>query len=224
MKLHLYAVSSAAALETLESLGLTGVGDASVRAIKVAHLTALVSDAVGDGALEASDALLHHKVIEDAMIAANLLPARHSAPVTLEGLTAHLTQHRAEYEALLERIGDAREFGVRAHLEPRSDQATAPRDSGTAYLQARRAQLTADAARQRELEAIAEAVEASLRSVILEAKRVFPSADVYRGSFLVRGEHLEAAQRLGLEAVRALRGVRGSWHGPFPPYSFAVLT
>lgn len=224
MKLHLYAVSNAASLEPLTGLALTGIGGAPVRAIEIANLAALVSDAVGDAALGARDALLHHAVIERAMVSANLLPARHSVPLTLEVLTTHLTQHRAEYEALLEHIGDAREFGVRAELPPRpADGSAAPRNSGTAYLQARRAQFGTDAARRAELEVVAEAVEAHLCAVALEVKRSYPSADVYRGSFLVRGEDVEAAQRIGLEAVRDLHGVRGSWHGPFPPYSFAVL-
>ncbi len=223
VKLHLYAVSSAASLEPLVGLALTGIGDASVRAIAIADFTALVSDAVGDAALEARDALLHHAVVEGAMKFANVLPARHSAPLTLEVLTTHLSQHRAAYEGLLIKIGDAREFGVRAELPPRLDEVSAPRDSGTAYLQARRAQFGTDAARRAELEVIAQALEARLIAVVLEVKRSYPSNDVYRGSFLVRGENLEAAQRIGLEAVRDLRGVRGSWHGPFPPYSFAVL-
>lgn len=223
MKLHLYAISSAASLEPLMALALTGIGDMPVRAVEIAALTALVSSVVSDGLLEAKDALLHHMVIEDAMSVANLLPARHSAPSTLAVLSAHLMEHRAEYEALLEHIGDAREFGVRAELPPLLEATPTPRDSGTAYLQARRAQFGTDAARRAELEAIAEAVEARLCAVALEAKRSYPSADVYRGSFLVRGEFLEQAARIGAEAVRDLRGARGSWHGPFPPYSFAVL-
>ena len=223
MKLHLYAISSAASLEPLAGLALVGIGGTPVRVIEFAALTALVSDAAGDGSLASSDALVHHAVIERAMGTAHLLPARHSAPLALEVLSAHLMEHRAEYEALLKHIGDAREFGVRVELEPLPESINTPRDSGTAYLQARRAQFTANAARQSELEVIAEAVEARLISVTVEAKRSYPSADVYRGSFLVRGADLEAAQRLGAAVVRDLRDVRGSWHGPFPPYSFAVL-
>ena len=223
MKLHLYAISSAASLEPLMALALTGIGDMPVRAVEIAALTALVSSVVSDGLLEAKDALLHHMVIEDAMSVAILLPARHSAPSTLAVLSAHLMEHRAEYEDLLIKIGDAREFGVRAELPPLLAATPTPRDSGTAYLQARRAQFGTDAARRAELEVIAEAVEARLCAVALEAKRSYPSADVYRGSFLVRGEFLEQAARIGAEAVRDLRSARGSWHGPFPPYSFAVL-
>ena len=235
MKLHLYAVSSAASSGMLESLPLSGIGGAPVRVIQTANLTALVSDTVSgadtvrdsdtvsDAALEARDALVHHAVIERSMVVANLLPARHAAAISLEVLTAHLTQHSAAYEGLLARIGDAREFGVRAELEKPLGVTAAPRSSGTAYLQARHAQFSAETLRRGELELIADAVESQLISVILQAKRDYPSADVYRGSFLVRGRDLELAQRIGAEAVLDLRGARGSWHGPFPPYSFAVL-
>lgn len=222
MKLHLYAVSSAGSSGALEALWLSGIGGAPVHAIEAANLTALVSNAVGDRALEARDALVHHAVIERAMGTVNLLPARHSAACSLEVLTAHLSQHREAYEGLLERIGDAREFGVRAELAG-LPVASAPRDSGTAYLRARHAQFSAETVRRGHLEVIAAAIEAQLASVTLEVKRDYPSEGLYRGSFLVRRENLAVAQRIGAEAARDLSGARGSWHGPFPPYSFAVL-
>jgi D-arabinose 1-dehydrogenase-like Zn-dependent alcohol dehydrogenase len=222
MKLHLYAVSSAVSVEALTRLALTGIGGAPVRAIEVAKLTALVSTALSDGMLETRDALLHHAVIEHAMETANLLPARHSAAFSLEVLTAHLTQHREAYEGLLERNGDALEFGVRVELAG-LPVALAPRDSGTAYLQARHAQFSLNASRHAELEGIAAAMESRLAPVTLEVKRDYPSEGLYRGSFLVCRADLEAAAHIGAEAAHDLRCARGSWHGPFPPYSFAVL-
>jgi Gas vesicle synthesis protein GvpL/GvpF len=231
VNLHLYAVADAAAFEALEGLALIGVSAAPVRAQRLAGLTVLVSETDAspgqDAAFERQTALQHHAVVEAAMAVAPLLPARHSPAVRLELLTGHLSQHREAYLARLVSIGDAREFGVRAELPSPSattSSRTASREAGATYLRARQAQFQMAAARRTELEALAAGVEARLSAVTLDARRTFPDDSVYRGSFLVRRIDLERASRLGAEVTHDLWEVSASWHGPFPPYSFAVLT
>jgi len=150
------------------------------------------------------------------------------------GVRAMLDERRGDLEAVLDRLGDRAEWGVKAYAVPGTEAEPGEPGGerpGTAYLRRRRARLSAaDAWRQRAADG-AEATYAALAAVAAEARRHPPQDSrltgrpepmVLNGAFLVA--RAAADDFAGLVAARAADHpeLELELTGPWPPYSFTA--
>ncbi|MGY1741438.1 MULTISPECIES: GvpL/GvpF family gas vesicle protein [unclassified Blastococcus] len=173
----------------------------------------------------------HDAVLTAAAAAGPVLPLRFGTVVPDEDAARRLLRtHGASAREQLDRIGDAREWGVRLvrTLAEPAPAAAGGEVSGTEFLAQRRRALTeaeeagavAERASRRVEEALAPLTRASLRrggspgsSLLLDlAYLVEPGREAEVTAALERLAAEEAAHGLGVELT-----------GPWPPYSFASL-
>lgn len=250
----IYAVTgrvNAASLDQLE-----GVGGGPVRAIAAGDLTAVVGDVglaeFGEQALRrnledldwlGATARAHHRVIDALAQLGPLVPIRLATVYSSDGgVAAMLAERDTDFRAALARIRGRTEWGVKAYAaagraEPQnaSSGAEAPASrepgAGTAYLQRRRGQLTAQKNARRRMLADAETIHAELSEHAVGARLHPPQAPQLTGSKALM--ILNAAYLLDDErgedfasAVAALAERYPSMEleltGPWPPYSFAA--
>jgi Gas vesicle synthesis protein GvpL/GvpF len=179
----------------------------------------------------------HDTVVRAAVTAGPVLPLRFGTVVADEdGARRLLREHSAVARERLDRIGDAREWGVRLvrSLSEEQPVPAAAREgrtdvSGTEFLARRRqalqeredAEQTARTAAQVLEEALAPHVTEALRrggapgsSLLLDVAYLVPPAT--EAAFLAETERLGGELRP--------RGLALEVTGPWPPYSFAALT
>jgi gas vesicle protein GvpL/GvpF len=247
-----YAIAERVDLTPLAQI--KGVGGSQVRTVAAAGLTAVAEDVglaeFGEEALRRNledldwleaTARAHHGVIDAIAQQGPLVPMRLATVYSGDELiTALLTERGADFRSALRRISGRMEWGVKAYAdrqpEARDDSAVTAGTSGsgggagTAYLQRRRNQLTAQKNARRETLATAEMIHAELSRHAEETRVHTPQAPQLTGikapmilnaAYLLdsaRGEDFAAA-------VAALAGqhpgLRLELTGPWPPYSFA---
>jgi hypothetical protein len=241
-------------LETLAD-GLVGVGGAPPRAISAAGLTAIVGD-VGDREygetalrrnLEDLDwlgrtARAHHAVLEAVAERGPVVPMRLATLFASDaGVTGTLQERAGDFRGALSLVSARSEWGVKAYAvkpgdlagEPghpvagREGPATGP---GAAYLQRRRAQLTASKDARREALASARTVYAELGRFAVSSRLYPPQAPDLAGEetpMVLNAAYLVADERAGEFAAAMAdltarhRFVQLTLTGPWPAYSFA---
>jgi hypothetical protein len=228
--------------------GVCGVGQATVRLIMSAGLTAIVSDvslaAFGEAALRcnledldwvADTARAHHRVIDTAVAHAQVLPARLATVYTTDAGIALLCQHRWEgFRDLLTLLAHHREWGVKAYATPVETGSAPPTEpmSGTAYLRRRREQLSATTESRREAAACAEAIHAELSRLAAQARPYPPqsqqlsgekAAMILNAAYLVDDRRSPEFAAAVSSATNRYTGVRLVLTGPWPAYSFTGI-
>ena len=233
---------------SLPSGELTGAGGGVVRALRAGGLAAIVGDVdqreFGEAALRRNledlgwlerTARAHHAVIEAMGRRCPVVPMRLATVYSSDtGVLAMLRDRAAAFRAALSRLAACREWGVKAFAVNSAESGTAPSDQagrpGTAYLQRRRAQLTAQADARQEAMAGARAVHAELSRLAVSARLYPPQAPSLTGQaahMVLNATYLVADERAAefAAAVDDLTGrhrsVRLGLTGPWPAYSFA---
>lgn len=242
---YLYAVARGSA--SLDDV--RGVAGAPVRTLDHGGLTAAVStvalDEFGEEALRANledlgwlerVARAHDQVVAALAARASVAPLR-LATVYLDddGVRRTVDERRDSIERTLARLDGRIECGVKAYLEEgaaRGMPENAAAESGTAYLQRRRAETARHEQDERAAAATGEEIHAELAAVGVASRR-HPAQDQrlsgYAGRMILNGAYLVDRDRTGdLEAAVSrlesrLPSVRFELTGPWPPYSFAEL-
>ena len=192
----LYAVTQAGAEFPADSV--IGVGGEAVRSVRVAELTAIVSDVseleFGEAALRRNledlhwlerTAREHHAVIEAVAGQGPVVPMRLATVYDSDaGLVGTVEERAADLHRALSRVRACHEWGVRGYVsEPTaSPPATAKAEHGSddrssspgaAYLQRRRTELNARESARREATSSAQTVYEELSRVTTDA-RLYP--------------------------------------------------
>ncbi|MFG2041819.1 GvpL/GvpF family gas vesicle protein [Dactylosporangium sp. NPDC048998] len=236
--------------------GLTGVGGGPLRVVEAAGLAAVVSPVdlnefgaepmrrnLEDLAWLERVARAHHGVVAAAARLGPVVPAR-LGTVYLDDtrVRAMLSERRADFVTVLERVAGRTEWGVKAYTatgapaKPEPSQAPAAgggrSGAGAAYLRRRRAELSAGERRQQAALDSAEEVHAALGGCAEGARRHPPqdrSLSGEPGLMVLNGAYLVDAGRAERfrDTVAALAGrfpaIRLQLTGPWPPYSFATI-
>lgn len=237
---------------------LAGVGGCPVRALSASGLTAVVSDVplaefdesalrrnLEDLAWLEATARGHHQVIEAVAEHGLVIPMRLATVYHNDaGTAAMLAERDADFRAALDRTRARKEWGVKAYAvraetsgqapAPASQGAAAasPAGAGTAYLQRRRDQLSAQKNVRGEAMASAQTIHDTLSRLAAEARLHPPQAPQLSGSkeaMVLNAAYLLDDKRADnfTAAVDTLAeqhpGVRLELTGPWPPYSFASL-
>ncbi|MET7427057.1 GvpL/GvpF family gas vesicle protein [Dactylosporangium sp. NPDC005555] len=233
--------------------GLTGIGGCAVRTVQAGGLVAVVSsvDLAQFGEeplrrnLEDLDwletvARAHHTVVEAVGRSRPVVPARLTTVYRDDaGLRAMLEQRRGDFDAVLDRVSGRTEWGVKMYAaptasasEPSGTSSSGTVRPGTAYLQRRRAQLSAEDQRWQLAVAGAEEVHAALTGCAAAARRHPPQDRRLTGRtepMLLNGAYLVELRDSGRfgDAVTAQAARHPGLHleltGPWPPYSFVTI-
>jgi len=235
--------------------GLTGVGGARPRTITTAGLTAIVGDVgereYGQAALRhnledldwlARTARAHHAVLEAVAERAPVVPMRLATLFASDaGVAGTLRERADDFRGALSLIGARSEWGVKAYAIKPADPAGEPgrevpgregpaAGPGAAYLQRRRAQLTASKDSRQQARASAQAVSAELARLSASARLYPPQAPdlagqsapmVLNAAYLVSDERAREFTAAVTELAARHRGVQLALTGPWPAYSFA---
>ena len=227
--------------------GAAGVGGAPPRTITVAGLTAIVGDVgdreYGEAALRrnledldwlARTAQAHHTVLAAVAERGPVVPMRLATLFASDaGVTGTLQERADDFRGALSLISARSEWGVKAYAVKPADPPGEPErpatGPGAAYLQRRRAQLTASKDARSEALANAGTVYAELGRFAVTS-RLYPpqtsdlagqqAAMVLNAAYLVADERADefAAAVAGLTARH--RFVQLTLTGPWPAYSF----
>ncbi|MFF5228323.1 GvpL/GvpF family gas vesicle protein [Dactylosporangium sp. NPDC000521] len=226
-------------------VAVAGIGDAPVRAVDAAGLQAFVSPApaglsdaealqahLEDPEWVARSAVEHHRVVAALASAGPVVPAGLATVYSDESrLTASLGRYAAGLTDALDRVAGRTEWGVKGYVRggPVSVPETRAGGPGAAYLQRRRAELSARERRHDEAVRDADAAHAALAHQADGARRHAPQdrrltgepeAMVLNGAYLVPDARAEAFAA----AVDALAAeyptITLRLTGPWPPYSF----
>jgi hypothetical protein len=235
--------------------GVAGVGGALPRAITAAGLTAVVGD-VGDreyGAaalrrnLEDLDwlartARAHHAVLEAVAGRGPVVPMRLATLFASDaGVTGTLRERAEDFRGALSLISERSEWGIKGYAIKPADQAEAPArpvagragpatGPGAAYLQRRRAQLTASKDARSEALASARTVYAELGRFAVSSRLYPPQAPdlagqpapmVLNAAYLVADERADEFAAVVADLTARHRFVQLTLTGPWPAYSFA---
>jgi Gas vesicle synthesis protein GvpL/GvpF len=235
--------------------GMAGVGGAPPRTITAAGLTAIVGD-VGDR--EYSEAALrcnledldwlartaqaHHAVVEAVAERGPVVPMRLATLFASDaGVTGTLRERSDDFRGALSLISARSEWGVKAYAvkpadpagesgRPEAGREGAATGPGAAYLQRRRAQLTASKDARREALASARTVYAELGRFAVSSRLYPPQAPDLAGQptpMVLNAAYLVADERAGefgtavADLTARHRFVRLALTGPWPAYSFA---
>ena len=235
--------------------GMAGVGGAPPRTITAAGLTAIVGDVggreYGEAALRrnledldwlARTARAHHAVLEAVAERGPVVPMRLGTLFASDaGVTGTLRERADDFRGALSLISARSEWGVKAYAVKPADPAGEPgrpvagqagpaTGSGAAYLQRRRAQLTASRDARSEALASARTVYAELGRFAVSSRLYPPQAPGLAGQqtpMVLNAAYLVADERAG-EFTAAMadltarhRFVQLTLTGPWPAYSFA---
>ena len=234
--------------------GVGGVGGSPPRTITAAGLTAVVGDVgdreYGEAALRrnledldwlARTARAHHAVLEAVAGRGSVVPMRLTTLFASDaGVTGTLQERADDFRRALSLISARSEWGVKAYAVKPSDPVADPGHQvagpegpaagpGAAYLQRRRAQLTASKDARSEALASARTVYAELSRFAVTSRLYPPQASdlagqqtpmVLNAAYLVADERADefAAATAGLTARH--RFVELTLTGPWPAYSF----
>jgi Gas vesicle synthesis protein GvpL/GvpF len=234
--------------------GMAGVGGAPPRTITAAGLTAIVGDVgdreYGEAALPrnledldwlARTARAHHAVLEGVAEQGPVVPMRLATLFASDaGVTGTLQERAEDFRGALSLISARSEWGVKAYAVKPSDPAeesghqVAGREGpatgpGAAYLQRRRAQLTASKDARREALASARTVYAELSRFAVSSRLYPPQAPDLAGQqtpMVLNAAYLVADERAGeftatmADLTARHRFVQLTLTGPWPAYSF----
>ncbi|WP_460494803.1 GvpL/GvpF family gas vesicle protein [Dactylosporangium cerinum] len=181
----------------------------------------------------------HHSVVEAVGRSRPVVPARLTTVYRDDArLRAMLEQRRGDFDAVLDRVSGRTEWGVKVYAVPTTAPSSEPSGRkasgrpGTAYLQRRRAQLSAEDQRWQLAVADAEEVHAALTAFAAAAQRHPPQDRRLTGRtepMLLNGAYLvemRDSDRFG-DAVTAQAARHPGLHleltGPWPPYSFVTI-
>jgi hypothetical protein len=247
----LYAIAERPAMTGLSKLD--GVAGGPVRTVTAAGLTAVAGDVplaeFGEAPLRRNledlswleaTARAHHRVIAAVAEQAPVVPMRLATVYRDDaGVAEALADRASDFRAALGWITARKEWGVKAYaaraahrdsgLPPAAERKAG---SGTAYLQRRRRELSAQADSRREASASAEVINDRLAKLAAGTRLHPPQAPQLTGTdeqmilnaaYLLdeeRGDEFAAA----VDALAAQHpAVRLELTGPWPPYSFAGL-
>lgn len=244
---YVYAVGRDLDDDDLDGLAGAGVGGGDPRLVDGTGLAAVVSDvpraefesrALDDRLTDldwlAATARAHHHVVD------TLGRHRTLAPVSLatvyfddERVRELLTTNGPTFTAVLDRLHGRAEWGVKVSIRAgeRDDRPAERPRSGTEYLRGRRRALRDGDRAVTRAEADAEEVDATLRSLAVDARRHRPQERALTGRperMVLNGAYLvDAAAADALTAAVAAWDehprVRVELTGPWVPYSFAGL-
>ena len=169
--------------------------------------------------------LAFEKVVEAIAARQTVVPMRYGCLMESEEQVVQLLEdHRQEYEALLIRLRDMAEMGIRL-LWPASvpPLLSFPKSPGAAYLASLRNRYQQDTPAEQET-LLADRIVAALARWFAEQRREMSSSHQGRLlslSFLMQKVHVDEFR----EAVRNVstpRGVKLLMSGPWPPYNFVA--
>jgi hypothetical protein len=227
--------------------GVGGVGGARPRTITAAGLTAIVGDVgdrdYGETALRrnfedldwlARTARAHHAVLEAVAERGPVVPMRLATLFASDAAVTGTLQERAEdFRRALSLISASSEWGIKAYAIKPADPVADPRltasGPGAAYLQRRRAQLTASKDARHEALASAQAVYAELGRLAASARLYPPQAPdlagqsapmVLNAAYLVSDERAREFTAAVAELAARHRFLELAMTGPWPAYSF----
>lgn len=234
--------------------GVIGVGGGETRTVKAADLVAVVGDVgereFGEAALRRNledldwlerTARAHHAVIQAVGKSASVIPMRLALVFASDaGVAAMLRERADDFRAALSRISTCSEWGIKAYAAKPDDAGAAPQPAvndqdrsaagpGAAYLQRRRAQLTAHKAARQEAMTSAQAVYAELRGMSVSARLYPPQSPdlagqpapmVLNAAYLVADERADDFAAAVTDLTAGHRNIRLALTGPWPPYSF----
>jgi Gas vesicle synthesis protein GvpL/GvpF len=235
--------------------GIGGVGGSPPRTITAASLTAIVGDVsdreYGEAALRRNledldwlgrTARAHHAVLEASAERVPVVPMRLATLFTSDaGVTGTLQERADDFREALSFISARSEWGVKAYAVKPSDLAgesghpVAGREGpatgpGAAYLQRRRAQLSASKDARSEALASARTVYAELSRFTVSSRLYPPQAPDLAGqqrAMVLNAAYLVADERAGefaavvADLTARHRFVQLTLTGPWPAYSFA---
>ena len=228
--------------------GVAGVGGVPSRTISAAGLTAIVGDVsdreYGEAALRrnledldwlARTARAHHAILAAAAGRGPVVPMRLATLFAGDaGVTGMLRERADDFRSALSVITAHSEWGVKAYAvkpaDPVADPGLTATGSGSAYLQRRRAQLTASKDARQAALASAQAVHAELGRLAASTRLYPPQAPDMAGQqapMVLNAAYLVSDERAGefTAAVHELaarhRFVQLALTGPWPAYSFA---
>ena len=192
----------------------------NLRAIRVGHLTALVTNARRAPAPTAANLRrYHHTIAAIAVALPAVLPVRFATVMTEPELALVLSARAKSLSETLKRVRGAAQMTLRLAGVPHQRDAKAARVSGDRarsgldYLRQR-------AEREREVPGF-EGVRSALESWIVE-ERVERKGEIVSVYHLIRRRSAAAYGRAASAAI-ARAGLRGVVSGPFPPYAFSAL-
>jgi len=228
--------------------GVAGVGGATSRTITAAGLTAIVGDVshreYGEAALRrnledldwlAGTARAHHAVLEVVAERGPVVPMRLATLFASDaGVTGTLQERADDFRGALSLISARSEWGVKAYAvkpaDPAGDPGAPAAGPGAAYLQRRRAQLTASSDARSAALASARTVYAELGRLAVSSRLYPPQAPDLAGQqapMVLNAAYLVADERAGefaaamAELTARHRFVQLTLTGPWPAYSFA---
>lgn len=229
--------------------GVGGVGGSPPRTVTAAGLSAIVGD-VGDREygeaplrrnLEdldwlAQTARAHHAVLEAVAERGPVVPMRLATLFSSDaGVTGTLQERADDFRKALSLIRARREWGVKAYAVKPADPAGEPgregpaTGPGAAYLQRRRAQLTASKDARAEALASARTVYAELSRFAVSSRLYPPQAPdlagqqtpmVLNAAYLVADERADEFAAVMTDLTARHRFVQLTLTGPWPAYSF----
>ena len=231
--------------------GPIGVGGGSARTLSAAGLMAIVGSVAqsefGETALRQNledldwlerTAWAHHEVIETVAKGRPVVPMRLATVYSSDEAAAAMLRERADdLRQALTRLTGRSEWGVKGHMAKPDDGAAAQQPEtgdpasgpGAAYLNRRRAQLTARQDARQEAVASAQAVHAEL-SRLSALARVYPPQSpeiagsagvmVLNAAYLVPDERDEEFGATVAELAVGHAALQLTLTGPWPAYSF----
>jgi hypothetical protein len=234
--------------------GVGGVGGFPPRTITAAGLTAVVGDVgdreYGEAALRhnledldwlAQTARAHHAVLEAVAGRGPVVPMRLATLFASDAGVAGTLQERADdFREALSLISARSEWGVKAYAVTPSDPAADPEPQvagregpasgpGAAYLQRRRAQLTASKDARSEALASARTIYGELGRFAVTSRLYPPQAPdlagqqtpmVLNAAYLVANERADDFAAAMADLTAGHRFVQLTLTGPWPAYSF----
>ncbi|MFE9096245.1 GvpL/GvpF family gas vesicle protein [Streptomyces sp. NPDC007264] len=239
-------------LEGTALAGIRGVADAPVGLVRSGAVAAAVSAVPGEDFSEAAlkvrledlrwlepTARAHHAVIEALAAHTTVLPLRLATVYLDEGRVREmLGEQEPAFTALLDRLADQVEWGVKVYAEVPPGAVATPvdpsaeeTDPGRAYLRRRRHQREAREDAWRAAEEAVRRTEARARGLAVERARHRPQQgdlarqageNVANDAYLVPRRLSEEFRDRMLHAADGLPGVRVDVTGPWAPYSFAM--
>ena len=240
--LYAYGLSDEASAEAVA--GELGVGGARVYLLEgEENLRAVVSEFTGARVAASAEYLKAHNLVLARVLAETTpLPFRFGTLASAVQLAAYMKEHRAQLLESLERVRGCVEMSVKilwnaeaarsppeTHTNEAEDDAgdlASQASPGRAYLEARRRELRAGEAQEREAQALAAWLAAHVCDVVRDSRvEVRP-----RERLVLRAAHLVVRGRAGeyRERVRAARRERRSLSfltsGMWPPYSFSRVS
>jgi hypothetical protein len=242
---YLYAVSRG--LDVGDLGGLLGLGDVLVEGVEVGGLTGLVStvdlDEFGEEGLrqnlERLDWLEMAARGHDAVVqaAAEVAP---TAPMRLatifrddDGVRRRLSEQHDRIAAVLDRVEGHEEWSVKV-LAPAQDDGSQeePPSSGSEYLRRRQAEQRTRESDLGRAQAVAEQLHAALVPLVAASRRLPPQDPrltghtgtmVHNAAYLVSRDGSDAFSAAVARLTADHPEVLVEAHGPWPPYSFAML-